>query len=156
MRANMDLDFTQPELIALRKVWEEKAKAAGGLPSRADFDARTLKPFLRHISIVERATNPAGRPSYRFRFYGSALAQRFGVQTGQFLELSIPPDRLDRWIAAYDAVLDAGGPDAVPQLFHDSPRLVSERRELLCAAVEWRPETNNDPRPAPISRPNRR
>lgn len=111
MRAHMDLSFDHPELNALRAVWEEKAaKSAGGLPSRADFDARALKPFLRHVSIVERANNPQGRPSYRFRFYGSALAQRFGEQTGQFLEMSIPPDRLSRWVAAYDAVLEAGAP----------------------------------------------
>jgi hypothetical protein len=110
MRADTALHFDAPELNALRDVWTDKARAAGGLPSRADFDARTLKPFLRHISIVERAVNPAGRPSYRFRFYGSALAQRFGEQTGQFIEMSIPLDRLERWIAGYDAVLEAGGP----------------------------------------------
>jgi hypothetical protein len=110
MRADTALSFEAPELNGLRDVWMEKARAAGGLPSRADFDARTLKPFLRHISIVERAINPAGRQSYRFRFYGSALAQRFGEQTGQFIEMSIPLDRLDRWVSAYDAVLDAAGP----------------------------------------------
>ncbi len=100
MRADTTLKFDAPELNALRDVWSLKAKAAGGLPSRADFDARTLKPFLRHVSIVERATHPSGWPSYRFRFYGSALAQRFGEQTGQFIEMSIPPDRLKRWVAA--------------------------------------------------------
>ncbi|HWD29145.1 MAG TPA: PAS domain-containing protein [Rhizomicrobium sp.] len=104
------LEFDRPELNQLRDVWREKARATGGLPSRADFDARTLKPFLRHVSIVERAINPAGRESYRFRFYGSALAQRFGEQTGQFLEMSIPPDRLPLWIAGYDRVLAADGP----------------------------------------------
>jgi hypothetical protein len=110
MRSDTALKFVAPELNALRDVWFEKAQAAGGLPSRADFDARALKPFLRHVSIVERAINPAGRSSYRFRFYGSALAQRFGEQTGQFIEMSIPPDRLPRWIAGYDAVLEAGAP----------------------------------------------
>ena len=110
MRADMDLNFDAPELNALRDVWNEKAKAAGGLPARADFDARTLKPFLRHVSIMERALHPSGRESYRFRFYGSALAQRFGEQTGQFIEMSIPPDRLKRWIAGYDAVLAASAP----------------------------------------------
>src|ERR1700743_2928394 len=87
MRVDTTLQFDAPELNALREVWAEKAKAAGGLPSRADFDARTLKPFLRHISIIERATNGAGRMSYRYRFYGSALAQRFGEQTGRFIEM---------------------------------------------------------------------
>ena len=108
MRADTTLEFDCPELNAFRDVWNEKAK--GSLPSRADFDARTLKPFLRHVSIVERATHPSGRPSYRYRFYGSALAQRFGEQTGQFIEMSIPPDRLKRWIAGYDAVLEGGVP----------------------------------------------
>jgi PAS domain len=110
MRADMELKFDAPELNALREVWSEKAKAAGGLPARADFDARTLKPFLRHVSIIERAMHPSGRMSYRFRFYGSELTHRFGEQTGQFVEMSIPPDRLKRWMAAYDAVLDAGAP----------------------------------------------
>src|SRR6266481_7226172 len=110
MRSDTELIFDAPELNALRDIWNEKATLARGLPSRADFDARTLKPFLRHVSIVERAVNPAGRSSYRFRFYGSDLAQRFGEQTGQFIEMSVPLDRLPRWIAAYDAVLDAGGP----------------------------------------------
>jgi hypothetical protein len=110
MRADTTLNFDAPELNQLRDIYLAKARAAGGLPSRADFDARTLKPFLRHISIVERAPNNAGRMSYRYRFYGSALAQRFGEQTGHFIEMSIPHDRLPRWIAAYDSVLDAKGP----------------------------------------------
>jgi hypothetical protein len=109
MRADTALNFDAPELNALRQVWEEKSRA--GLPSREDFDARTLKPFLRHISIVERAMHPSsGRQSYRYRFFGSALAQRFGEQTGQFIEMSVPLDRLARWIKAYDAVLEAGRP----------------------------------------------
>jgi hypothetical protein len=110
MRADTTLNFDAPELNALRDVYRAKARASNGLPSRADFDARTLKPFLRHISIVERAINPAGRMSYRYRFYGSALAQRFGEQTGQFIEMSVPQDRLPRWMAAYDSVLEAGAP----------------------------------------------
>ncbi|MEJ0043026.1 MAG: PAS domain-containing protein [Rhizomicrobium sp.] len=110
MRADATLSFDAPELNALCDLWRHKARLAGGLPSRADFDARALKPFLRNISIVERAANPAGRMSYRYRFYGSALAQRFGEQTGRFVEMSIPIDRLPNWIEAFDSVLDAGGP----------------------------------------------
>jgi hypothetical protein len=110
IHAEAALQFDAPGLNQIRDVWFEKEKAAGGLPTRADFDARTLKPFLRHVSIVERETGPSGRPSYIFRFYGSALTQRFGEQTGQFLEMSVPPEQLRRWIATYDAVLDAGRP----------------------------------------------
>jgi hypothetical protein len=110
MRADTTLNFDAPELNQLRDIYLAKAKAVGGLPARGDFEARTLKPFLRHISIIERAVNNAGRMSYRYRYYGSALAQRFGEQTGMFIEMSIPHDRLPRWIAGYDAVLDAPGP----------------------------------------------
>jgi hypothetical protein len=110
MRADTDLQFDVPELNALRDVWQLKARQAGGLPSRADFDAVALKPFLRHISIVERAINPSGRPSYRYRFFGTALTQRFGEQTGNFVEMSVPKDKLERWLASYDGVIEGGQP----------------------------------------------
>ena len=144
MRADTTLKFDCPELNALRDVWNEKAKAAGGLPSRADFDARALKPFLRHVSIVERATHPSGRGSYRYRFYGSALAQRFGEQTGQFIELSIPPERLKRWIAGYDAVLEGGVPMRFLSYF-EIPRVSYLNGESFSA-----PLANGDRKPTTV------
>src|SRR5262249_27492609 len=126
------LQFEAPELNRLRDLW--LAKAGGGLPSRADFDAATLKPFLRHVSIVERETGPSGRPSYIFRFYGSALTHRFGEQTGQFLEMSVPPDQLRRWIATYDAVLEAGGPMRLVSAL-DIPQVSSLNGESFCAPL---------------------
>jgi len=144
MRADTTLKFDCPELNALRDVWNEKAKAAGGLPSRADFDARALKPFLRHVSIVERATHPSGRASYRYRFYGSALAQRFGEQTGQFIELSIPPERLKRWIAGYDAVLEGGVPMRFLSYF-EIPRVSYLNGESFSA-----PLANGDRKPTTV------
>lgn len=144
MRSDTALQFAASELNALRDVWTEKARLAGGLPSRADFDARTLKPFLRHVSIVERAVNPAGRYSYRFRFYGSALAQRFGEQTGQFIEMSIPLDRLPRWIAGYDAVLEAGKPMRFLSYF-EIPRVSYLNGESFSA-----PLANGDRKPNTI------
>ncbi len=143
MRADSALRFDSPELNALRELWILKARRADGLPARADFDARALKPFLRHVSIVERATHPSGRPSYRFRFFGSALAQRFGEQTGQFIEMSIPPDRLQRWISAYDAVLDAGAPMRFLSYF-EIPRVSYLNGESFSAPLsngERKPDT---------------
>jgi hypothetical protein len=134
MHAEPELQFDSPELNWLRDIWLEKAAAAGGLPSRADFDAVTLKPFLRHVSIVEREMGPSGRPSYIFRFYGSALTQRFGEQTGQFLEMSVPPDQLRRWIATYDAVLDAGAPMRLLSML-DIPRVSSLNGECFSAPL---------------------
>jgi hypothetical protein len=142
MRADTALHFDAPELNDLRKVWE--AKAANGLPSREDFDARTLKPFLRHISIVERAINPAGHVSYRYRFFGSALAQRFGEQTGQFIEMSVPLDRLPRWIKAYDSVLEAGRPMRF-RSYYEIPRVSYLNGESFSA-----PLSNGDRKPTTI------
>jgi hypothetical protein len=144
MHTDSDLQFVQPELNALRDVWNAKARAAGGLPARADFDARALKPFLRHVSIVECATNSAGRPSYRFRFYGSALAQRFGEQTGQLLEMSVPHDRLHLWLAGYDAVLEAGKPLRIVSHF-EIPRISHLNGESFSA-----PLSNGDRKPNTI------
>lgn len=110
MRVDTTLRFNAPQLNALRDLWRAKAEAARGLPPRSAFDARTLKPFLSHISIVERAVNPQGRTSYRFRFYGTELVRYFGEQTGQFIENFIPEDRLERWISGYDAVLAGDSP----------------------------------------------
>jgi hypothetical protein len=110
MRADAALQFETPQLNALREVWRAKAKDAGDLPARGAFDARTLKPFLSHISIVERAVNPSGQRSYRFRFYGTELTRYFGEQTTHFIEDSIPPERLDSWVASFDAVLSARAP----------------------------------------------
>lgn len=134
MRADTRLKFDAPELNALRTVWMEKARVAGGLPAREDFDARALKPFLRHISIVERAVHPAGHASYRYRYYGSALTQRFGEQTGQFLEMSVPPDRLARWLAAYDAVLEGGQPMRF-QSYFEIPRISHLNGESFSAPL---------------------
>lgn len=110
LSADPALYFQSGELSKLKAIWETKAAAAKGLPAREDFDPETLRPFLRHVSIVERAMHPAGHTSFCYRFYGSALMQRFGEQTGQFIEMSIPPDRVSRWIKAYETVLDAGKP----------------------------------------------
>ncbi len=143
MRADTALSFDRAELNAIRDLWRSKARLAGGLPARADFDARALKPFLRHVSIVERAVHSSGRPSYRFRFFGSALAQRFGEQTGQFIEMSIPPDRLKRWIAAYDAVLEARAPMRFLSYF-EIPRVSYLNGESFSAPLsngERKPDT---------------
>lgn len=104
------LDFAQPDLRTLLEVWRQKAAARGGLPTREDFDMRTLKPFLRHLSIVEKVPDDAGRPHFRFRLHGSLMAQHFGDQTGKFLENAIPPHLVDGWNLGYDAILEAGRP----------------------------------------------
>ncbi|HXS06923.1 MAG TPA: hypothetical protein VN723_09045 [Rhizomicrobium sp.] len=103
------LSFNQPELRSLLEVWRAKADALDDLPRREDLDMRLLKPFLRHLSVSERV-DLGGRSSYRLRLQGSTMADYFGSQTGKLLEEAAPPELAERWIACYDALLEARRP----------------------------------------------
>ena len=105
-RCDPALAFTRPELHALVALWREKAQAAGGLPARADFDMRVLKPFLRNVSLLERG----GSGRIRFRLFGSALVDLFGERTAQYLDEMTSPVLLANWTAAYDMIVRNGGP----------------------------------------------
>lgn len=106
-RCDGELHFTRPELIALGALWREKA--SGGVPSRADFDMRALKPFLRNIAFLERhgAEDDA---RFRFRLFGSNLVQLFGERTGQYLDEMVSPTLLANWTAAYNMLIRHGAP----------------------------------------------
>jgi hypothetical protein len=103
------LEFERPELNALRDVWFEIASRKS-TPTRADFDARTLKPFLNHVTFVDRFCGEDSRPRYRIRLMGSEVARLFGEQTGRFVDEFIPPQNLPRWTMGYDVVMHAGVP----------------------------------------------
>jgi hypothetical protein len=106
-RCDPALDFTKPELNALCQLWH--AKAGGGLPARTSFDMRALKPFVRNISILERI-GPKGLWRYRFRLFGSSLAQLFGEHTGRWLDEMVAPELLENWLACFDTTIRVGTP----------------------------------------------
>jgi len=108
-RCDPQPSFTRSELQALTALWHEKASAKGGLPARADFDMRALKPFLRNVSFLERSGPPDAR-RFRFRLFGSALAELFGERTGQYLDEMTSPTLLENWTAAYNTIIDCGRP----------------------------------------------
>jgi len=132
-RCDSALEFERPELNALCGIWRSIA-AGKGVPSRADFDARTLKPFLRNIAIVERVFFDAGKSRYRSRLTGSAIVEVAGENTGHFLDEHIPPEFLPRWTNAYDAVLDSGTPMRFVSDFR-VPQLVYLDGESLAAPL---------------------
>ncbi len=108
-RADSTLNFIRPELNEMRDLWRALA-ASRGVPRRADFDARRLKPFLRNITIVERVHVDADRWRYRTRLAGAEIAETVGNHIGKFLEEYLPTDAIARWTAAYDAALDGRQP----------------------------------------------
>lgn len=104
------LSFTHAELSSLYGLWRAKADAIGALPSREDLDIRVLKPFLRHIAILERVTGADGNSGFRIRLQGTTMAHYFGDQQGKMLDAAVPQDLAQRWTGIYDALLEARRP----------------------------------------------
>ena len=109
VRASSALQFDRAELNHLRDVWFEKA-AGRPMPYRSDFDLRALKSNLTNIVILQREPD-AGRHRYRIRFVGSEIVRQMGRDaTGAYLDACVPPEVLPRWLAVYDAAMEAGVP----------------------------------------------
>jgi hypothetical protein len=115
------LSFVKPELAILFDVWRAKADGMKALPRREDLDIRLLKPFLRHVSVLERVGDAPGCSSYRVRLQGSFLVEHFGDQTGKLMEEAVPGELAARWAAVYDAILDARRPLRVRGTYEQEP-----------------------------------
>lgn len=132
-RCDATLDFGRRELNALRDLWRARAQGKRA-PSRADFDARALKPYLRHILIIERVFVGPARWRYRTRLAGTAITEIIGDPTGKFLEDQLPHEFLPRWTSAYDTVLDGAEPVRLLVDF-ELPQLSFLRGEALVAPL---------------------
>jgi hypothetical protein len=110
VRADETMSFVQPELTILYDLWQTKADQMQALPRREDLDIRLLKPFLRHISVVERIGIVAEQSLYRIRLQGTFLVEYFGDQTGKLMQDAVPPELNERWAGVYDALLEARRP----------------------------------------------
>lgn len=53
--------------------WEQK-RAGRKMPGRADIDPLELKPYLRHLVLIE----VLGQGEFRFRLVGSEITERYG------------------------------------------------------------------------------
>jgi len=90
-----DLKFERAELNQLREIWREKSKARG-CAKRADFDARTLKPYLRNMLILDVVEQEDETRRYRYRYMGSSIVEVFGEQTRRFVDSAEQNRTLDR------------------------------------------------------------
>ncbi|HXC57003.1 MAG TPA: PAS domain-containing protein [Rhizomicrobium sp.] len=98
------LDFERCELGAALALWREKARGRA-MPARTDMTARAMKPYMTHMSLLERV--PAGEGHrYRVRLHGSTLARYSGDGTGKFLEDVVQAERVAGYAAVYDLVLE--------------------------------------------------
>ena len=117
----------------MRDLWRSLAVGKPA-PSRADFDARTLKPYLRNIMIIERVFIGPGRWRYRTRLTGTGVAEIIGDPTGKFLEEQLPLELVPRWTSIYDTTLDGGQPLRLVAEF-ELPQLAFLRGEALIAPL---------------------
>lgn len=103
------LAFESGKLADLLGIWKS-VRGDRTLPERADFTARILAKHLANLTFVERVETPGRERRYRFRLFGSALAQYTGDWTGQFLDDNVPPAFQPSWLATYDTVIEARVP----------------------------------------------
>ena len=79
------LAFESGKLADLLGIWQS-VRGDRTLPERTDFTARILARHLPNLTFVERVETPGQERRYRFRLFGSALAQYTGDWTGKFLD----------------------------------------------------------------------
>jgi hypothetical protein len=102
------LMFDSPKLAELRDIWRV-VRGAREMPRREDFTARALGKHLQRLSFVECVREDARR-RYRFRLFGSGLAQYIGDSTGKYLEEVVPEMFIASWLATYDLVVEKRAP----------------------------------------------
>jgi hypothetical protein len=71
--ADTQMEKATRKLFALRTLWDAK-RSASNLPRRADFDPKSLRPWIGNLALVEI---PAGGEPL-FRICGTNLHDRFG------------------------------------------------------------------------------
>jgi hypothetical protein len=95
--------FRRRELDAVLALWLEMA-GTQRMPARSAFTARVMKPYLPHMSLLERVGSGA-QARYRGRLHGTALARYAGDKTGLFLDEVIPAHLVGGYTGIYDAAL---------------------------------------------------
>ena len=100
------LVFDSGKLSELLGIWQS-VRGDRALPERTDFTARVLAKHLSSLTFVERVEAPGQERRYRFRLFGSALAQYTGDWTGKFLDEAVPPAFQPSWFATYDTAIAA-------------------------------------------------
>jgi hypothetical protein len=102
-RCDPSLDFAKPELTQVAALWRDKA-GERLMPARSELDARSLKPFLANMTLLERVDGDPKR-RFRVRLHGTALTRYAGDSTGQYIEDLVPGDLIDTYTGIYDLVL---------------------------------------------------
>ncbi len=102
-----DLAFNDALLANLHSLWRKKAET-DVIPRRSQMTPRVLKPFLKNIAILERASEMPVR--YRVRVIGTHLTEALGEMQGKYLDEVLPAPVALQWHARLDLTLAEGRP----------------------------------------------
>jgi hypothetical protein len=111
-RIDSTMSFQSKELRAMRDLWNSVA-AENSLPSRSQFTARHLKPYLPDLDLVGIEAEAGRARRYRHRYVGTHVVAVLGEMTGQAFEDFMPPETSARTIACFDAVVAGCRPTRV-------------------------------------------
>jgi hypothetical protein len=101
------LTFEAPSLRKILRIWQDTAKG-GALPQRSQFTARLLKPHLGDIAIIERKGDTAEQ--YRFRLFGTRLAEALGELQGKTFAQVMTPNVVEHWRTRFNLTVAEGHP----------------------------------------------
>ena len=100
-----ELGDQHARLGLLHSLWDER-RGGRKMPARADFDAIEFRPWMGHLILIEVGPGP----EFRYRVYGSALAEVFGRDLTGKTTAALRPDARRTVEREYSAVRDQGRP----------------------------------------------
>jgi hypothetical protein len=108
IRCDAQMSFYSEKLTAAHAVWRGAA-GTRAWPERSALTARSMKPYLADMSIIDVVKSGRGN-RYRSRLTGTALEYSYGASGGQFLDEIVPEPFRDRWIGALTLAAEASHP----------------------------------------------
>jgi len=130
-----------PAMAQVLAYWTEAAERAAPspLPRLHHIDLMDLYPIAPQLMIADIVHEPA-RLRYRWRFWGTNLAQFFGIElTGRFIDEAYTPGAAVEVSAAYDWAVENKSPHYWVRRADSPDHLVFER--LICPLLGRDTET---------------
>ncbi|MGE4220154.1 MAG: PAS domain-containing protein [Alphaproteobacteria bacterium] len=100
-----ELSAQHERLVQLHAFWDVR-RGMRRLPARSDFDAVEFRPWMGHLVLIEVCDGPA----FRYRVYGSVLAETFGRDLTGKTTAALRPDARQTVEREYAAVCERRQP----------------------------------------------
>jgi hypothetical protein len=136
-----DLNFEAEILHQLLVIWRALA-GTNALPHRAKLTPRVLKPFLKHIIILERTSEYPLRA--RVRLQGTHLVEVLGEMQGKYLDEALTADVVPHWHSRLGLALSENRP------LRFVSRVDVQKKSFLRSETLWAPLAGDDGAPPQV------